>query len=59
MEARYTIFWTATSLAATISLMVLYEFLFGLEAHFPIVNLPGLILAAGIWVVGWVCRYAL
>jgi hypothetical protein len=45
MEARYTIFWTATALAATVSLWVAFDFLFGLEAHFPVINLPGLILA--------------
>jgi hypothetical protein len=59
MEARYMIFWTATALAATVSLWVAFDFLFGLEAHFPVINLPGLILAATIWLVGWICRYAL
>jgi len=35
MEARYTIFWTATALAATVSLWVAFDFLFGLGGTLP------------------------
>ncbi|MGA9010310.1 MAG: hypothetical protein WB495_26345 [Xanthobacteraceae bacterium] len=59
MKARYEIFWTATAVAAALLLWVASDFMFGLEAKFPIINLPGLILAAAIWLVGWIALFAL
>jgi hypothetical protein len=59
MRARYAIFWMASAVAAAVTLWVASDFVFGLEADFPIINLPGLMLAAAVWLVGWVCRFAL
>jgi hypothetical protein len=59
MKARYAIFWTATAVAAALLLWVASDFMFGLEAKFPIINVPGLILAAAIWLVGWTALFAL
>ena len=59
MKARYAIFWIASAVAAAFALWVASDFMFGLEAKFPIINLPGLFLAALIWLVGWVALFAL
>ena len=59
MKARYAIFWIASTVAAALTLWVAADFLFGLETRFPVINLAGLILAAAIWLFGWLCRFAL
>lgn len=59
MRAGSTIFWLATAFAAALTLWVAYDFLYGLGVNFPVLNLPGLILAAAVWTVGWLCRFAL
>jgi hypothetical protein len=59
IRAGSTIFWLATAFAAAIILWVASDFLYGLGQDFPVVNLPGVILAAAIWAVGWLCRFAL
>jgi hypothetical protein len=59
MEARFGIFWVASAVAAALTLWVVSDFFYGFEQHFPIINTPGLILAAAIWLVGWVARFAL
>jgi hypothetical protein len=59
MRARYATFWSATAVAAVLTLCVAYEFFYGVEQHFPVLNIPGLILASAIWGIGWLCRFAL
>jgi hypothetical protein len=59
MQARYAIFWTASAVAAALTLWVASDFFFDAEHHLPIINVPGLMLAATIWLVGWVARFAL
>jgi hypothetical protein len=59
MQARYTIFWTASAVAAALTLWVVSDFFYDSEQHLPIINVPGLVLAAAIWLVGWVARFAL
>ncbi len=46
-------------MAAVLTLWVAYEFFYGVEQNFPVINIPGLILAAAIWAVGWFFRFAL
>ena len=52
-------FWLATAFAAAVTFWVAWDFLYGLGEEFPVINLPGLILAAAIWLVGWIFRLAL
>jgi hypothetical protein len=59
MRARYAIFWLTSGIAAILTLWVAWDFLYGFGQRFPVINLPGLILAAAIWLVGWLCRFAL
>jgi hypothetical protein len=59
MKARHAIFWLASAVAAALTLWVAADLLFGLEAHFPVINLAGLILASAIWLFGWLCLLAL
>jgi len=59
MRARSATFWSATVVAALLTLWVAYEFFYGLEQHFPVINIAGLIVASAIWAVGWLCRFAL
>ena len=59
MKIRHAIFWLASALAALITLWVVSDFLFGIETRFPVINFAGLLLAAAIWGVGWICRFAL
>lgn len=59
MRARYAIFWTTSAITAVLLLWVLYEFLYGFGQNFPVIDVPGLVVAAAIWVVGWICRVAL
>ena len=59
MRTRYATFWIATALAAVPTLCVAYEFFYGVEQHFPVIDIPGLILASAVWAVGWLCRLAL
>ena len=59
MRARYTVFWIASALAAALVVWVAWDFVVGAGERFPVINIPGLILAAAIWGVGWVCRFAL
>jgi hypothetical protein len=58
MKVRHALFWTATAIAAALTLWVAADFFYGFETHFPVVNIPGLILAAAIWTIGWLSRLA-
>jgi len=59
MRARYATFWSATAVAAVLTLWVAYELFYGMERDFPVLNIPGLVAASAIWAVGWLCRLAL
>jgi hypothetical protein len=59
MTARYAIFWLASAVAALLTLWVAWDFLVGFGQRFPVINIPGLVLAAAIWLVGWLFRFAL
>lgn len=56
MEVRRAIFWMSAVVAAVLTLWVTWGFVYGLEQHFPVVDLPGLILAAVVFLGGLSCR---
>jgi len=58
MRTQHAVFWLASVLAALIMLWVAWDFLYGFGQRFPVINIPGLVLAAAIWSVGWLCRLA-
>jgi hypothetical protein len=53
------IFWIASAIAVALTLWVAADFLFGVETRFPVINVPGLILAAAIWGIGLLCWFTL
>jgi len=59
MKAGKFLFWTATIIAAVILLLVVYDFMYGLSANFPVVDVAGLVLAAVIWLIGLLFRLVL
>jgi uncharacterized membrane protein YvlD (DUF360 family) len=59
MRVRHVIFWLTSAIAAALTLWVVSDFLFGVETRFPVINFVGLLLAAAIWGVGWIFRFAL
>jgi len=48
----------ATVVAGLILLLVVYDFMYGLRAGFPVLNVHALMVAAIIWLVGFFCRRA-
>jgi hypothetical protein len=58
MKVRHAFFWITSVIAAAFTLWVAADFFYGIETHFPVVNVTGLILAAAIWTVGWLSRLA-
>jgi hypothetical protein len=59
MTTRYAIFWMTSAVAALLTVWVAWDFLIGYGQRFPVINIPGLVLAAAVWLVGWICRFAL
>jgi hypothetical protein len=59
MKAGKFLFWTATIIAAVMLLLVVYDFMYGLSANFPVVDVAGLVLAAVIWLIGLLFRLVL
>ncbi len=59
MTVGRTLFWLSTLFAAVALLWVVSDLFFAMSNNYPpTLNITGLILAAVIWSVGWVCRAA-
>jgi hypothetical protein len=53
------LFRIATTIAVLIAAWVLWEFVYEAERGHPIIQYHALLIAAVIWLVGWVCRQML
>ncbi len=51
------LFWTATIIAGLIVVWEVWGYVYNAERGEPIIRITPLLLAAAIWLVGWVCRY--
>jgi hypothetical protein len=59
MKVGRTLFWLSTVFAALALLWVASDVFYGLSNNYPpTLDITGLVLAAAIWAVGWLCRFA-
>ena len=59
MKVGRTLFWLSTVVAALALLWVASDVLYGMSNNYPpTLDVTGMILAAVIWAVGWLCRFA-
>jgi len=56
MSAGQTIFWTATAIAAVIIAAEAWSYVHNIEEGYPVLPIFPLIVAVGIWLLGWAFR---
>jgi hypothetical protein len=54
-----TFYWTATVIAGLLLAWVLWNYSFNGTIEEPVIQIVPLLLAAVIWLAGWVCRKVL
>jgi hypothetical protein len=56
MDAGRTIYWTATVIPALIVAGVVWSYVQNAKQNYPVLPIFPLVLAAGIWLMGWIFR---
>jgi hypothetical protein len=54
-----TLYWLAAGIAGLLGAWVVWNYAYGTIRGHPIISLVPLVLAAVIWLAGWVCRKVL
>jgi hypothetical protein len=54
-----TLYWTATIIAGLLVAWVVWSYVYNSSRGEPVVLIVPLLLAALIWLAGWICRYVL
>jgi TRAP-type C4-dicarboxylate transport system permease small subunit len=59
MKVGNALFWLASLFAALILLWTASDYFSNLGESYPVLNVPAVLLAGAIWLVGLLCRHAL